>query len=148
MEIERKFLIEFIPFDLSAYKCLHLEQGYINTSPTVRIRKEDDEYYLTYKSSGLLSREEYNLPLDEKSYYHMRDKVDGHLITKLRYLIPFGKYTIELDVFEAPFAPLVYAEVEFETEDEAISFTPPEWFGQDVTYDKSYTNAALSSKEL
>ena len=148
MEIERKFLIESIPFDLNAYKCLHLEQGYINTSPTVRIRKEDDEYYLTYKSSGLLSREEYNLPLDEKSYYHMRDKVDGHLITKLRYLIPFGKYTIELDVFEAPFAPLVYAEVEFETEDEAISFTPPEWFGQDVTYDKSYTNAALSSKEL
>ena len=65
MEIERKFLIskENLPADLDAYPHHKLEQGYLSTAPVVRIRKEDDNYYLTYKSKGLMTREEYNLPL-------------------------------------------------------------------------------------
>ena len=65
MEIERKFLIskENLPADLDAYPHHKLEQGYLSTAPVVRIRKEDDNYYLTYKSKGLMTREEYNLSL-------------------------------------------------------------------------------------
>ena len=65
MEIERKFLIpkENLPTDLASYPCHRIEQGYLCTSPVVRIRRQDDEYFLTYKSKGLMSREEYNLPL-------------------------------------------------------------------------------------
>ena len=61
MEIERKFLIskENLPADLDAYPHHKLEQGYLSTAPVVRIRKEDDNYYLTYKSKGLMTREEY-----------------------------------------------------------------------------------------
>ena len=61
MEIERKFLIskENLPADLDAYPHHRLEQGYLSTAPVVRIRKEDDNYYLTYKSKGLMTREEY-----------------------------------------------------------------------------------------
>ena len=55
MEIERKFLIskENLPADLNSYPHHRLEQGYLSTAPVVRIRKEDDNYYLTYKSKGL-----------------------------------------------------------------------------------------------
>ena len=61
MEIERKFLIskENLPADLNSYPHHRLEQGYLSTAPVVRIRKEDDNYYLTYKSKGLMTREEY-----------------------------------------------------------------------------------------
>ena len=84
MEIERKFLIskENLPADLDAYPHHRLEQGYLSTAPVVRIRKEDDNYYLTYKSKGLMTREEYNLPLTKESYEHMRPKADGILIPK------------------------------------------------------------------
>ena len=70
MEIERKFLIskENLPADLNSYPHHRLEQGYLSTAPVVRIRKEDDNYYLTYKSKGLMTREEYNLPLTKESY--------------------------------------------------------------------------------
>lgn len=90
MEIERKFLIskENLPADLNSYPHHRLEQGYLSTAPVVRIRKEDDNYYLTYKSKGLMTREEYNLPLTKESYEHMRPKADGILISKTRYLIP------------------------------------------------------------
>ena len=88
MEIERKFLIskENLPADLNSYPHHRLEQGYLSTAPVVRIRKEDDNYYLTYKSKGLMTREEYNLPLTKESYEHMRPKADGILISKTRYL--------------------------------------------------------------
>ena len=56
-------------------------------------------------------REEYNLPLTAEAYAHLREKADGKLITKRRYLIPFGKYTIELDLFSSPRPDLMLAEV-------------------------------------
>ena len=143
MEIERKFTIKELP-DLSEYSFHVMEQGYLNTDPVVRVRKEDDNYYLTYKGKGLLAREEYNLPLDEAAYYHLVEKADGIIIRKKRYLIPYEKYTIELDVFEEPYENLIIAEVEFESEEEAMAFTPPSWFEEDVTLERRYHNSNLS----
>ena len=149
MEIERKFLIDTLPENLSQYPFRQLEQGYLCTEPVVRIRREDDDYYLTYKSKGLMVREEYNLPLTKDAYEHLLPKVDGIVISKKRYLIPLtAKLTIELDVFEGELAPLLLAEVEFETEEEANAFVPPEWFGEDVTYSSKYHNSTLSRKNL
>lgn len=145
MEIERKFLIDTLPDHWEQYPCRQLEQGYLCTEPVVRIRREDNEYYLTYKSKGLMIREEYNLPLTEDAYLHLLPKIDGALISKKRYLIPLReRLTIELDIFEAPLAPLILAEVEFETEEEANDFVPPEWFGEDVTCSTKYHNSNLS----
>lgn len=144
MEIERKFLLKQLPENLSAYPYRQLEQGYLSTNPVVRIRKDDDRYELTYKGKGAMVREEYNLPLTQSSYEHLREKIDGRLIVKKRYLIPFGDYTIELDVFEGDLAPLTLAEVEFPSEEEANQFTPPDWFAEDVTFSKLYHNSYLS----
>lgn len=147
MEIERKFTIKELPEALEKYPCKLLEQAYLNVNPVVRIRREDDAYYLTYKGSGMLAREEYNLPLNEESYFHLLPKADGNIIRKKRYLIPCEPYTIELDVFEDTFAGLKIAEVEFPTEEEANHFIPPEWFDQDVTFDRRYHNSNLSQSK-
>lgn len=147
MEIERKFLIKSLPNHLEDYTCLAIEQAYLSTNPVVRIRKSDDNYTLTYKSKGFLSREEYNMPLTKDSYYHLREKADGNIIRKKRYLIPYdSNLTIELDLFLEPFETLILAEVEFDTEEQANTFSPPEWFYKDVTYSKEYHNSYLSSK--
>lgn len=145
MEIERKFLVRDIPANLSAYPCHIIEQGYLCTDPVVRIRRQDDDYILTYKGSGLMCREEYNLPLTAASYTHLKSKTDGLIIAKKRYVIPLeNQLNIELDVFDAPFAPLILAEVEFPDEETANAFTPPPWFGEDVTMDGRYHNSYLS----
>ena len=151
-EIERKFLIKTLPENLNEYKYHSMIQGYLNTSPVVRVRKEDDTYYLTYKGSGLLSRTEYNLPLNEESFHHLLEKADGNIISKKRYEIPYIQdnviYTIELDIFDAPFSPLIMAEVEFESEEVAAAFSIPEWFGKEVTYDSAFHNSNLSKKQF
>lgn len=148
MEIERKFKVRQMPENLRQYPRQRIEQAYLCTEPVVRIRRSNGEYYLTYKGAGLLAREEYNLPLTEAAYRHLLPKADGNLIAKDRYRIPCGSHTIELDVFGAPFAPLVIAEVEFSTEAEAAAFQPPDWFGEEVTYDPSYSNSSLSRRTI
>lgn len=146
MEIERKFLIDSKQIDYKKYPCKSLEQGYLSVNPVVRVRKEDDEYFLTYKSGGMMAREEYNLPLTPESYSHLILKADGIIISKTRYLIPLDKYTVELDEFHGDLSPLLMAEVEFPTIEEAVSFTPPEWFGKEVTNDPEYHNSNMSRK--
>lgn len=144
MEIERKFLVDETAIDYKSYPHKELEQAYLCTAPVVRVRKEDDEYYLTYKGGGMLAREEYNLPLNKASYEHLLAKHDGRIITKTRYCIPLLPYTIELDVFHGELAPLIMAEVEFPSEEEAKSFVPPEWFIKDVTFDSRYHNSNMA----
>ena len=148
MEIERKFLVTAIPEDLPRYPSRRIEQAYLCTDPVLRIRRKDEQYFLTYKGPGLLAREEHEFPLTKEAYCHLLEKADGNRIAKVRYELPCGPYTIELDVFDPPFAPLMLAEVEFPGEAEALTFQPPVWFGEEVTYDPSYTNAALSQRKL
>lgn len=145
MEIERKYLITELPQDLEKYSKRELEQGYLCTEPVIRIRKDNDNYELTYKSKGLMVREEHTLPLTKDSYEHLKQKVDGRIISKTRYLIPFDeKLTIELDVFHNDLAPLLLAEVEFPSEELANAFLPPSWFAEDVTFSTQYHNSNLS----
>ena len=145
MEIERKYLIDQIPFDLSEYPSRKIEQGYLCTEPVVRIRRDGEDYYLTYKSKGLMVREEYNLPLTRDAYEHLKPKADGRIITKERFLIPLDDtLTIELDRFEGDLDPLLLDEVEFQDEDSANAFVPPEWFGEDVTFSSKYQNSTMS----
>jgi len=143
-EIERKYLVRTLPENLDTYSYHDIEQAYLCTEPVVRIRRQDDTYYLTYKSKGLMVREEYNLPLTAEAYTHLKTKMDGHLISKRRYLIPFGNYTIELDLFQSPKEGLMLAEVEFSSEEEALAFVPPDWFAEDVTNSAQYHNSNLS----
>ena len=145
MEIEKKFLITAISFSLEGYKSRKIEQAYLSTDPVIRVRRDNDDYYLTYKSKGFVVREEYNLPLSKESYEHLLTKADGNIITKTRYEIPEkNNLTIELDIFEGKFKGLILAEVEFESEDDANSYTPPEWFGDDVSNESTYHNSTLS----
>ena len=144
MEIERKFAVKRFPEGLENYPYTEMEQAYLSVDPIVRVRQDGDAFYLTYKGPGMLSREEYNLPLNESSYRHLKEKRDGRVVKKRRYRIPFGPYTIELDVFHGAHEGLVMAEVEFPTVEEALAFTPPDWFGEEVTYDRRYHNSYLA----
>ena len=148
MEIERKFLIaglSDVPGQITDYPFSDMEQGYLNTTPVVRVRKSDEEYYLTYKGSGMMVREEYNLPLTKEAYDHLVKKADGIRIQKRRYRIPLeGELLCELDVFHGAYEGLLLAEVEFPTEEKANAFLPPAWFGEEVTYDSRYHNSNMS----
>lgn len=150
MEIERKFLVEKaqIPGNLSEYPHSDLEQAYIITEPVLRIRRKNDTYILTYKGPGLMKREEVEFPLTKEAYEKLLTKTEGNVITKTRYKIPEkNNLLIELDIFHGLFEGLYLAEVEFPDEESALSYTPPAWFGKDVTSETTFHNSTLSKMD-
>lgn len=165
MEIERKFTIKQLPDHPEQYTHHVIEQAYLCTNPVVRVRKEDSSYYMTYKGSGMMSREEYNLPLTAEAYEHLIQKADGIIITKTRYIIPIKNIQfsadymlteaaknwqpiVELDIFHGALSSLVMAEVEFPDEETANAYIPEDWFLLDVTQDKRYHNSNMSKHGL
>ena len=156
MEIERKWRMAAFPEGISTLPHTEIEQGYLCRKPVVRVRRDGEEYYLTYKSAGLMIREEYNLPLTAEAYAHLIGKADGRLIQKKRYRKPLPaagaegarELTAEIDVFHGELSGLLLLEVEFDSEEAARGFTAPDWFGTEVTGDPAYSNAVLSEAGL
>lgn len=154
MEIERKFTIKQLPDNVELYEKKEIEQAYLCRKPTLRIRKSNEDYILTYKSKlGLKlpetvtanACEEVELPLTREAYEHLKEKADGSIISKTRYIIPIeNNRKIELDVFHGYLEGLKFAEVEFGSEEEAAAYQLPAWFLEDVTFDRRYSNAVMT----
>lgn len=154
MEIERKYLVKELPENLEKYPHFVIEQGYLCTKPTIRIRRKNSDYILTYKSRQTSSQAadtcvniEEEFLLSKEAYDHLKEKIDGILVRKTRYCIPYEKYTIELDLFDTPYELLKLAEVEFPSTEEASEFCPPSWFGKNVSADYQYSNSYLATKK-
>ncbi len=166
MEIERKYLVDSLPENLNAFPHVEIEQGYLCTSPTLRIRRMGDSFILTVKekmhslTSAIVNREE-EFFLSSESYARLRGKCEGIMVEKTRYRIPLSssspklgegdrsegvveEYVAELDIFHGRHEGLLLVEVEFPSVEAANAFTPPAWFGQDVSNDPRYRNSHLA----
>jgi CYTH domain-containing protein len=143
-EIERKFLVNG---DLwrSLGTGEYYKQGYIQTQDqtTVRVRIVGDRAYLTIKgkNQGMVRAEfEYPIPLPDAEMM-LATLCRPPFIEKIRYRIPQGDLIWEVDEFSGKNQGLIIAEVELQTEDQAIAL--PDWIGQEVTADPRYYNSNL-----
>ena len=159
MEIERKYLVLRLPEGLEHYPHEEMEQSYLCTSPTVRVRRAGERYVLTVKervdsaATGAIVNREEEFGLDRESYERLRAKSEGSPVSKTRYRIDLrrsekdGLYTYhvaELDLFHGRHEGLRLVEVEFPSEQEAEAFAKPDWFGDDVSADPRYRNSHLA----
>ena len=144
-EIERKFVVDRLPDELPAGASQRIRQGYLSIEPAeVRLRSRDDATYeLTVKSLGGLSRIEVNLPLTSQQFEELWPLVQRS-IEKDRALHEVEAWSVEVDVYHGKLAGLVLVEVEFRSEADAQAFTPPAWFGVEVTEDPRYRNVSLA----
>lgn len=161
MEIEKKYLVKWMPKEIENAHVNVIEQAYLSIHPVLRIRKSNEDYILTYKShegidlnkcGDVCVCNEVELALTKESYEHLKTKADGVVISKKRYNIPLAAYSAqygnlkaELDVFYGELEGLALVEVEFESVSEAQEFQQPDWFGEDVSDDGRYRNSFLSS---
>ena len=144
MEIERKFLVKYLPEDLDKAKSAEISQSYISVDPVIRIRKSDDEYILTIKSKGDISREEKEIFISRREYENLLAKAETGAVMKRRYFYPLDGYTAEIDVYKGALSGLMTVEVEFESIEDAERFLPPVFFGEDVSRLPEYKNASLA----
>ena len=145
LEIERKFLVEG---DYKSLSTSHsrIMQGYIcsGRGRTVRVRLRDERGYLTIKGlsrNGGLSRYEFEKEITKDEALSLMTLCEPGIIDKVRWLVPMGAHTYEVDEFFGDNAGLVVAEVELGSEDEAYERAP--FLGQEVTGDRKYYNSSL-----
>ncbi|MDY5969511.1 MAG: CYTH domain-containing protein [Bacteroidales bacterium] len=150
MEIERKYLISALPPSLQSHRHEEMEQCYLATSPTLRIRKAGDVCTMTFKRQrsnavGAISNVEVEFPIPLDKYVALCEERVGEIVRKTRYYVPLPNgYTAELDVFSGTHEGLCIVEVEFPSLDASVKFSKPAWFGEEVSSDKRYRNMFLA----
>ena len=147
LEIERKFLVVSEAWR-SHDSGLACRQGYLAVGPpvSVRVRIMGDRAWINVKQSTLaVSRAEfeYEIPVDEAAA--MLDKhCDGRIVEKTRYLVKHEGATWEVDEFHGANEGLIVAEIELDSETQAVAMPP--WAGEEVSTDAKYRNSNLALK--
>src|SRR3989344_5971436 len=81
-EIERKFLVDYLPSDLDRFERHNIIQGYVNINSDgseVRVRQDNNSYFLTIKNPGFLRRSELELDI-------YKDELDGLITAEVEFL--------------------------------------------------------------
>ena len=150
-EIERKFLVRETPNTPESYSAMEILQGYLAVSDDgteVRLRNIGRDYILTVKSGKGIRRQERETVLSREQFERLWPMTEGKRVEKKRHKIAMSGFTIELDIYLGTLEGLKTAEVEFKTQDEAESFTPPPWLDLEVTLDERYKNKNLALNGL
>jgi len=147
-EIERKFLVKGL-FKNLAIRQLYIKQGYLSSHPErcVRVRTKGDKGYITIKGETNafgLSRFEWEKEIPVEDAEDLFQLCEPGIIEKIRYEVPVGKHTFEVDEFFGENTGLTVAEIELTKEDE--DYIRPEWLGEEVTGDLRYYNSNLIHK--
>ncbi len=148
-EIERKFLIRSLPAPASLGKGDHLRQGYLveEGDVTVRVRMTDAAAMLTVKAGDGLARTEVEVSVSREQAEALWPHTDGRRIDKRRHRVELPESSglvAEVDVYAGALTGLYTVEVEFDTVAAAEAFSPPAWFGVELTGDSRWSNAALA----
>lgn len=145
LEIERKFLMDGFPIGLDVISEVEIEQGYISTEPEVRIRKAVDkktgreEFRITVKDDGDLTRTEIEAEIGSNFYYDSVDFMGVNMIVKDYKKYKFGPWKLEVSCVDPGTKwEFYYGEIEFPTEEDAKEFEPPRFFGREITFAEDY----------
>lgn len=139
MEIERKWILKRVPTEFHLVKNSKVEQLYISINPEVRLRYNSgskEPFRITVKGEGTLSREEIETEISEDFYNQIKNFVGKSPITKDYSIFNCGGYPLAVSVVDN--GAFIYAEVEFESEEQARNFQLPIDDAVEVTDDPNY----------
>ncbi|MEA2502270.1 MAG: hypothetical protein QOD01_2381 [Actinomycetota bacterium] len=146
-EIERKFLVDHVPVVIKGSPRNKIRQGYIAVTEggtEVRVRKEGKRRFLTIKEGHGEDRCQEETEITAGQFAALWPLTRGKRLRKVRYEVPQGDRTIEVDEYRGKLKGLTIAEVEFPDEEAAHDFRPPEWLGRELTGDEHYSNQNLA----
>jgi adenylate cyclase len=151
-EIERKFLVDkklWTKTKSNVRWSDTLVQGYLSKAPThnVRVRVGTKKAEITIKGKKVgITRYEFNCDISIKDGNELLKLCDSKPIKKFRHYINIGNHLWTVDEFFGANKGLLLAEIELLEENEL--FEMPDWATTEVTHDRRYTNAYLTSHKI
>lgn len=160
-EIEKKYLIKYIPKEFKINKIVQIEQNFIydDKFTLIRLRKvknifkeNNEEYIYTVKTQGNIEYNEKNETakryeiernITKEQYEQLIENKINNTIRKTRINIPIkDKLEAEIDIYYEYLNDFLTLEVEFENENQAKQFIKPDWFGEEIGHNE------LSNRKL
>ncbi len=154
MEIERKWMVKGWPEGLPLLYEETMRQGYLTVRPTVRIREEamtggETNLVLCFKTGSGLVRKELEISVSREEFEELEDMIGLPLIPKVRrtYRLLDGHKLEVNHVDQGLPTEFWYAEIEFESEEEARAWKPMTeeltvYLAEDVTDDPGQSMGA------
>jgi len=153
VEIERKYLLSFVPDEARAGRRVDIAQGYLPGAQLhervrrVTVRRAGrlhQLYYRTIKFGEGVARTEIEEETTAAIFDALWSLTRGHRLRKRRYSVDVDGQTWEIDEFRN--RDLVLAEVELDSEDEAVEI--PKWLAaavqREVTLEPAFQNINLA----
>lgn len=153
LEIERKYLLAAVPSDLISSGQLKvlskvaIDQTYLalTDAEEIRVRRigKDGEssFTHTFKRGYGLSREEVEYGISAQIYNQLLEGSKRKPLKKNRTTVAYGELNFEIDEYLQ--YDLITVDVEFASEEEALRFVPPPWFGREIGNEVEYRNKQL-----
>jgi CYTH domain-containing protein len=149
-EIERKFIINEIPSDITFSNLRQIYQTYmVIGDEEIRIRQIIEEsgkekYSMTLKKGSGLKRDEFKWTINASTYNKLFAITDASPLIKYRKDFKFKGTVYEMDeIMNTEHGIIRIVEIEFPSVKKAKSFKVPSWFGEEVTEKVEFSNQAL-----
>lgn len=139
LEKERKFILKELPEE-GAVDCIkHIKQAYLflDGPNHLRVRIQNDEAFLTYKSivSDFIKKEyEYQIPMSDALELYEMTKIR---VEKVRYSTTFKGNVVDMDVYKDG---RMVVEIEYEDELDEL----PDYCGEEVTGKREWSNIQMA----
>lgn len=154
IEIERRFLLKFIPEGLSECRKKEIIDIYIpktSDHPTIRIRKNGDKYEITKKAP---SQDDPNYMEEQtikitKDEFEGLNSIPGKRLEKTRYFYEYENGRIaQVDIFGGDLKGLAMVDIEFDNYESESALKVPEFCLVDMTRedDKFFAGGMLCGK--
>jgi CYTH domain-containing protein len=150
-EIERKFLVGDPPAFALESPSEEIDQGYLvsDGETEIRVRRKADRCFLTVKKGHGEIREETELELSDGQFEELWPLTAAWRVRKRRHRIDLpGGLTAEMDIYLEQLEGLLTVEVEFGSPAASRGFSPPDWFGREVTGQVGYSNQEMARRGI
>lgn len=152
VELEYTYLAKEIPKDIVDSPSKLIIDVYYPAEvahPALRIRQSGDTYQLTKKENANGTDSSYKLEHTvelDRGEFEALTKAPGRRVAKRRYFYEYQGRTAEIDVFEDDLKGLVEVDFEFNTREDQLAFTMPDFCLADVTQEAFAAGGMLAGK--
>jgi adenylate cyclase len=144
-EVERKFRVRETPRSLGGGTRLRQAYLAVDGNVEVRVRDRGGIHVLGVKGGRGVRRTEVEVEIGSTDFDELWTLAPDRRIDKTRHRIDIDGDVAEVDIYSGPLEGLAIVEVEFASRRDAEAFVPPPWFGEEVTDDPRWSNAALAT---
>lgn len=151
-EIERTYLVKELPLGVKSSPYKEIVDIYMPNAAghsTLRIRKAGEKYEITKKEpihgADSSHQLESSISLTAEEFGEL-SVLEGMRIRKKRYYYQENGTNYEIDIFQDGLSGLVLADIEFDSLNKKVAFTPPAWCLAEVTQEKFLAGGMLCGK--